>query len=260
MNLKGIVSVLFVIALIVSAGCTSSSSTNKTRSQITITDTPTLPDEYNAKVPTTVPISQQTTITLNVTPPVILPYALTTINGSGLSGNTTNSTNTSGVIVPMASFTSTTAAGFAPFAIQFTDTSANQPTSWTWDFGDGGTSTLQNPAHTYLHGGLYNVSFSATNSAGTGFVNAINYASAYSPGFTGSPVIGSAPLVVVFTSTGYGSPAPSSWYWDFGDGSSSRLVNVTHQYMNAGTYNVSYLIRSSVGSIWVNKTNYITAV
>ena len=50
--------------------------------------------------------------------------------------------------------------------IQFTDQSTNTPTSWLWNFGDGGTSTLQNPSHTYTINGIYNVKLKAINSYG----------------------------------------------------------------------------------------------
>ena len=49
---------------------------------------------------------------------------------------------------PTASFTASGRVGIAPLAIRFTDTSKNYPTSWLWDFGDGNTSTEQNPTHT----------------------------------------------------------------------------------------------------------------
>ncbi|MCB9189351.1 MAG: PKD domain-containing protein [Flavobacteriales bacterium] len=51
--------------------------------------------------------------------------------------------------------------------IQFIDQSTNAPTSWAWDFGDGGTSTQQNPTHTYTSTGTYTVSLTATNAFGS---------------------------------------------------------------------------------------------
>lgn len=47
------------------------------------------------------------------------------------------------------------------FLVQFSDLSTPTPTAWSWDFGDGGTSILQNPLHLYLTPGVYTVSLTA---------------------------------------------------------------------------------------------------
>ncbi len=69
--------------------------------------------------------------------------------------------------VPIADFTSDTTLGNAPLTVNFSDLSSGNPTSWSWDFGDGGTSTDKNPSHTYTTAGIYTVSLTATNSAGS---------------------------------------------------------------------------------------------
>ncbi len=51
--------------------------------------------------------------------------------------------------------------------VQFTDASTNMPASWMWDFGDGNSSTEQNPTHTYMASGNYTVCLTATNSGGS---------------------------------------------------------------------------------------------
>ena len=51
--------------------------------------------------------------------------------------------------------------------VQFYDSTSNVPSSWAWDFGDGGTSNLQSPAHQYTNSGTYTVSLTATNPNGT---------------------------------------------------------------------------------------------
>ena len=66
---------------------------------------------------------------------------------------------------PIANFTSNTTQGTAPLTIQFNDTSTDTPTSWLWNFGDGTTSTKQNPTHTYTTPGIYTVTLTATNEA-----------------------------------------------------------------------------------------------
>ncbi len=65
---------------------------------------------------------------------------------------------------PTASFTSQTVSGLT---VQFTDTSSGAPTSWSWDFGDGGTSTQQNPSHTYAVANNYSVKLTVSNSGGS---------------------------------------------------------------------------------------------
>lgn len=69
--------------------------------------------------------------------------------------------------VGTADFISNIAGGKAPLVVQFTDTSnVPSPSAWLWDFGDGGTSTLQNPSHTYTVDGSYNVRLTVTGANG----------------------------------------------------------------------------------------------
>jgi PKD repeat protein len=76
---------------------------------------------------------------------------------------------------PVADFTSTYVAGSCVNPIQFTDASSGAPISWAWDFGDGQTSTQQNPSHQYAASGTYTVSLTTTNSIGSNTVTRPNY-------------------------------------------------------------------------------------
>ena len=77
--------------------------------------------------------------------------------------------------VPSANFTANTTNGSAPLSVQFNDTSAGNVTSWSWDFGDNGTSTEQNPVHNYTKVGTYNVSLTASNNVGNNTLTQTNY-------------------------------------------------------------------------------------
>jgi uncharacterized protein (TIGR02145 family) len=69
---------------------------------------------------------------------------------------------------PVAAFMATPTTGTAPLNVSFTDQSTGNPTSWLWDFGDGATSTLQNPTHTYNLPGSYDVQLTVTSINGSG--------------------------------------------------------------------------------------------
>ncbi len=72
-----------------------------------------------------------------------------------------------GPVPPTADFSAAPTSGSYPLTVQFTDQSAGSPTSWSWDLGDGTTSTVQNPSHAYQAAGIYTVSLTATNAEGS---------------------------------------------------------------------------------------------
>jgi len=104
------------------------------------------------------------------TTPGIYTVTLTSTNGIG---DSTPEVKTAYAEVltpttPVASFTATPVTNIAPLTVNFTDTSANYPTSWLWDFGGTeGTSTDQNPSHEYTIEGTYTVTLTATNTTGS---------------------------------------------------------------------------------------------
>lgn len=78
-------------------------------------------------------------------------------------------------IPPVAEFTANVTTGTAPLVVQFTDLSMSLITSWSWDFGDSGTSSAQNPVKTYATPGNYSVTLTVTNSSGTGSITKAGY-------------------------------------------------------------------------------------
>lgn len=90
--------------------------------------------------------------------------------------------------VPITDFSASLVSGIVPMLISFTDLTINTPTSWLWSFGDGTTSTLQNPTHTYNTAGSFTVSLTATNGYGSDTETKTGYITITDPG--GLPTYG----------------------------------------------------------------------
>jgi PKD repeat protein len=184
---------------------------------------------------------------------------LTITNAFDSSSVTKSSYITTGY-APVASFTSDKTSGAIPLVVSFTDTTTYTPTSWLWTFGDGTTSTLKNPSHTYTSVGTYNVALQSTNAYGTNTKTNVAYiTSGNGPiaQFSATPVFGTTPLVVTFTD---GSSYATSWAWDFNnDGSvDSTAQDPTYTYSSPGTYSVKLAISGPFGIDSITKSNYIT--
>ncbi len=159
---------------------------------------------------------------------------------------------------PAAQFSGTPTSGCAPLTVNFTDASTGEITSWDWTFGDGGTSTAQNPTHVYTSAGTYTVSLTVTGPGGSDTETKANYITVYDvpvADFSGSPTSGYAPLTVYFTDLSSGNP--SAWSWDFGDTGSSNQKNPVHTYTAAGLYTVTLTASNACGSDQEIKTDYI---
>jgi|GEM_PF-3175906 PKD repeat protein len=66
-------------------------------------------------------------------------------------------------------------SGTVPLKVYFKDNSTNDPNSWMWGFGDGGTSSARNPSYVFRKSGTYTVSLTAANIAGSGSANMVGY-------------------------------------------------------------------------------------
>ena len=155
---------------------------------------------------------------------------------------------------PTPAFTANITTSCAPAIIQFTDqtTPAGSITQWQWNFGDGGTSTQQNPSHTYTASGFYSVSLTVTSNNGcrisTSYTNYIRIVSGISTNFSFTqPTTCTAPFIVTFQNQASG-PGVLSYTWDFGNGSPpSNLPNPTTTYAAAGSYIVRLDVVSNLG-------------
>src|SRR5690606_41696424 len=134
-----------------------------------------------------------------------------------------------------------------PYTTLFrSDDSSENSTSWEWDFGDGNTSTDQNPVHTYAAANTYTVCLIASNVNGPG-TQACQDVTVTEPVPTPTPVSNFTFTTNDLTASFFddSSENPTSWEWDFGDGNTSTDQNPVHTYAAANTYTVC-LIASNV--------------
>ena len=143
-------------------------------------------------------------------------------------------------------------AGFTPSAFQVeagdvltVSNTSQDATSYLWDWGDGFTTTLAQPQHTYAAPGTYTVDLTAANRCGSDHATAaITVVLLLEAGFehaaflcVGSPVD--------FSNTTTGT-LPITYRWDFADGITSTLTHPSHTYDTAGRYVVTLLASNAM--------------
>ena len=164
-----------------------------------------------------------------------------TVNFSIVSGPPAN-------VPPMVVLSGST-DGTEPFKLNFTSSGSSDSDGnialYEWDFGDGSTSSAENPSHTYSTGGDYNVTLTLTDDDGATstkgiVVTAIDPTVNQAPNAVASALSnsGTAPFTVNFSSSGSNdSDGNITFYeWDFGDGSTSTQANPSHTYMVDGNF------------------------
>ena len=147
---------------------------------------------------------------------------------------------------PVAAFSSSCSGD----TCSFTSTSSapsGSISSYSWAFGDGGTSTVQNPSHTYAAGGSYTVTLTVTDNLGA--TNSVSHGvtvnqpplAAFSPSCSGD--------TCSFTSTSSDPDGSiTSYIWAFGDGATSTVQNPSHTYTTGGTYTVTLTVTDNLGA------------
>ncbi|MBL7720054.1 MAG: PKD domain-containing protein [Flavipsychrobacter sp.] len=146
---------------------------------------------------------------------------------------------------PTAAFTSNNNNNCSvPATVNFTNNSSGA-TSYQWSFGNGNTSTLQNPSCTYTSAGTYTVRLIAINANGcrdtlimNNYVNVGNVDAQFT-----SPSTVCVNNTINFTNTSTPGPGTSTWY--FGNGNSFVGANASYAYTTPGTYNVKLVVVSN---------------
>jgi gliding motility-associated-like protein len=156
---------------------------------------------------------------------------------------------------PVVNFTVSDSAACFPLRAQFTDLSTTSTgtvkAAWLWDFGDGSQSAQQNPLHIYTNTGNYTVNLKVTNDKGCYSVLTksayIKVAGGVVTDFTNTqPTVCRPPFTINFTNNATG-PGTLTWFWDFGDGTTSTAKNPVHDYATPGNYTVALATTSSGG-------------
>ena len=146
---------------------------------------------------------------------------------------------------PIAFFIAEEREGCAPFEVAFSDLSTGNPTSYQWTFegGDPMTSTLPNPIVTYNESGIYDVTLTVGNGAGSHTFLATQYIAVFDvpvAEFSAS----ANELAVTFINM---STDADDYVWDFGDGFTSSVVSPSHLYDEPGLYTVTLTATNECG-------------
>jgi gliding motility-associated-like protein len=153
-------------------------------------------------------------------------------------------------------FKASATSGCFPLRVNFRDSSsggATGITKWEWDFGDGALSNLPNPFHIYTTPGSFAVTLKITNGGGCSKIvtrpRFIRVSGGVTADFINSiPVLCKPPETITFTNASSG-PGVLTYKWLFGDGGTSTLINPTHPYLTGGSFDVSFIVRSSLGCV-----------
>jgi len=152
---------------------------------------------------------------------------------------------------PYASFTCKSSAEVNE-VITFTN-SSTFATIYSWDFGDGNTSTEENPTHSYSNDGNFTVVLTATGDGGENSISKIITVAYPAPvaNFTMDKTEAMEGETITFTNS---SENATSYSWDFGDDKTSTDENPTHSYLTEGTYTVELTATGDGGSKSITKT------
>ena len=156
---------------------------------------------------------------------------------------------------PIADFTASDSVGCFPLPVTFTDKSTvtgGAINQWQWDFGDGNTTSLQNPMHTYTGTGNYTVTLKVTSDKGCSKsfskTQYVQITSGVIADFDYTPATNScsAPVQINFNNKSVES-GTVSYQWNFGDGQTGTIKSPQHTYTSNGSYTVTLVAVNSTG-------------
>jgi gliding motility-associated-like protein len=142
--------------------------------------------------------------------------------------------------------------------INFTDKSAGTPDQWVWFFGDGGSAVNQYPSHLYNDTGYFSVTLIAINNGCADTITNLNQVHIYPPvaRFSYAKTC-TVPRQAIFTDQSIGA---DYWLWNFGDGTTSTEQNPTHDFIKAGSYEVSLTVTNQASGCSETRTETVQII
>jgi gliding motility-associated-like protein len=182
----------------------------------------------------------------------IYTVTLSSVDVNGCSGTKTNTLLVSNSPTTLFSADTLVACSW-PLTVNFTDASIGA-VNYYWDFGDGNSSILQNPSHTYTSSGTFEVTLTTNNSANSCSDSLIknNYIIISPPiaNFISIPDSGCVPLPVTFSSVSASAiDLITNYIWQFGDGQTivGSNSNPTNTYTTLGTFSPTLIVQTLNG-------------
>jgi PKD repeat protein len=164
---------------------------------------------------------------------------------------------------PTALASANVTSGPAPLAVAFSSNGSRDPEgaalTYSWTFGDGGSSAVASPSHTYQSDGSYVATLVVSDGTNTTTSNPINIRVGNQPpivAVSATPTSGFAPLPVTFSTVGTTDPesAPLTYAWNFGDGGTSAAANPSHTFSAVGSFRVALTVSDGTKSTVTNLT------
>lgn len=143
--------------------------------------------------------------------------------------------------------------------MKFTNQTSGSVSGYFWDFGDGNSSTEENPCHEYEEDGSYPVTLSVTSICGDFEVE--NYVDFFTPpiaAFEADTTFGCSPLVVNYTNNSSENTLEYKWSFEGGNPVSSTEENPTVEYASSGSFEVVLIVSNTIGEDTLSISEYIT--
>jgi PKD repeat protein len=154
---------------------------------------------------------------------------------------------------PVAAISADSTNGQAPLGVQFNGSGSYDPdgsiASYSWNFGDGSSSTVANPNKIFASSGNFTVALTVTDNSGLSdtasvYISVQNQNKLPTASISATPTSGTLPLAVSFNGSGSTDPdgTIASYSWNFGDGTSSTQANPSKTYSSSGNFTATLTV------------------